>query len=113
MIRLARQEPACGIVHEYTLADCACVLVAGGLGERLGYSGIKIALPTEISTMTTYLELYCAEILALQAVSNAAAGTSTIVPLVIMTSDDTHKRTVDLLAVHNNFGMAEGQVRIR
>jgi UDP-sugar pyrophosphorylase len=25
--------------------DCAFVLVAGGLGERLGYSGIKVSLP--------------------------------------------------------------------
>lgn len=92
-------------------ADCACVLVAGGLGERLGYSGIKVALPTEITTGTTYLGLYCKEILALQASSNALAGTSNVVPLAIMTSDDTHQRTVDLLAANDNFGMAEGQVR--
>jgi UDP-sugar pyrophosphorylase len=94
-----------------TVADCACVLVAGGLGERLGYSGIKVALPTETTTGTTYLGLYCKEILALQASSNALAGTSNVVPLAIMTSDDTHQRTVDLLAANGNFGMAEGQVR--
>ena len=86
------------------------MLVAGGLGERLGYSGIKVALPTEITTATTYLGLYCAEILALQNASNKLAGTSNIVPLVIMTSDDTHRRTVDLLEANNNFGMAPGQV---
>jgi len=30
--------------------DAAMVLVAGGLGERLGYNGIKISLPTESVT---------------------------------------------------------------
>lgn len=34
------------------------MLVAGGLGERLGYSGIKVALPTELTTGTTYLQFY-------------------------------------------------------
>jgi UDP-sugar pyrophosphorylase len=92
------------------VSDCAAVLVAGGLGERLGYSGIKVALPTELSTWTTYLGLYCQEILALQKASNARAGTDRKVPLVIMTSDDTHSRTVMLLESNGNFGMAEGQV---
>lgn len=96
----------------FAVADCAAVLVAGGLGERLGYSGIKVALPTELSTWTTYLGLYCQEILALQKASNARAGTNRKVPLVIMTSDDTHKRTVELLERNGNFGMAEGQVRV-
>ena len=37
----------------------ACfVLVAGGLGERLGYSGIKVALPTELTTGVCYMEFY-------------------------------------------------------
>jgi UDP-sugar pyrophosphorylase len=45
------------------------VLVAGGLGERLGYSGIKIALPSETTTGTCYLDLYIQYILALQKAS--------------------------------------------
>jgi len=36
----------------------AFVLVAGGLGERLGYSGIKVALPTETTTGIAYLQFY-------------------------------------------------------
>ena len=34
------------------------VLVAGGLGERLGYSSIKIGLPVELVTETSFL-LFC------------------------------------------------------
>lgn len=30
--------------------------VAGGLGERLGYSGIKVALPAEITTGGSFLK---------------------------------------------------------
>lgn len=33
------------------------MLVAGGLGERLGYSGIKIALPTELASGKCFLQV--------------------------------------------------------
>jgi UDP-N-acetylglucosamine pyrophosphorylase len=103
-------SPVASVRPASACADCACVLVAGGLGERLGYSGIKVALPTEITTGTTYIGLYCKEILALQAASNKLAGTANTVPLAIMTSDDTHQRTVDALAADGYYGMADGQV---
>ncbi len=45
---------------------CGFVLVAGGLGERLGYGDIKLRLPSETCTMTTYLQLYIGQILHLQ-----------------------------------------------
>ncbi|KAJ7524654.1 hypothetical protein O6H91_17G014900 [Diphasiastrum complanatum] len=57
----------------------AFVLVAGGLGERLGYNGIKVALPSEITTRTCFLHLYIESILALQNASlKITAGISTI-----------------------------------
>jgi len=117
--------------------DCAMVLVAGGLGERLGYTDIKVSLPVQTATSMTYLELYVAQILAMQRYSNkvtaqdaaaaaaAAAGSSgtaapsaaaavaeRTVPLAIMTSDDTHARTAALLEKHANFGAAPGQIVI-
>ena len=88
-------------------AECAFVLVAGGLGERLGYSGIKVALPTESATGTCYLQLYAESILALQARAGGACGP---LPLAIMTSDDTHDRTLDLLAANSQFGLRPEQV---
>ena len=33
------------------------MLVAGGLGERLGYSGIKIALPTDLARGACFLQV--------------------------------------------------------
>lgn len=47
--------------------ETAFVLVAGGLGERLGYSGIKLALPVESASGACFLQLYIDSILALQA----------------------------------------------
>jgi UDP-sugar pyrophosphorylase len=38
-----------------TLGETAFVLVAGGLGERLGYNGIKIELPVELMTGCCFL----------------------------------------------------------
>ena len=37
------------------LKNCCFVLVAGGLGERLGYSSIKIGIPLDLVTNTTFL----------------------------------------------------------
>ena len=42
------------------------VLVAGGLGERLGFNGIKVSLPTEILTELSFLGFYIKRILAIQ-----------------------------------------------
>lgn len=98
--------------HTHTHPDAAFVLVAGGLGERLGYKGIKVALPTNTATMECYMSMYIRQILALQAMSNAASGASRVVPLAIMTSGDTHDKTVQLLKDNANFGMAADQVLV-
>jgi UDP-sugar pyrophosphorylase len=86
----------------------AFALVAGGLGERLGFSGIKVGLPSEITTEDCYLKVYIESILALQKATNATKP----LPLVIMTSDDTHSRTVSLLRQENYFGMEESQITL-
>ncbi len=88
------------------LADSCFVLVAGGLGERLGYNGIKIALPTEIVTETTFLQMYIQHILAFQAAARKIRGRGDVtLPLAIMTSDDTDAKTRALLNAHDYFGM--------
>ena len=106
----------------------AFVLVAGGLGERLGYSGIKVELPVEQASETKYLELYVKNILALQnreasgdgvsvgccgAKSTAGAEVkSQMIPLAIMTSDDTHEKTLSLLEKNDYFGASKEQVTL-
>ena len=85
------------------------VVVAGGLGERLGFSGIKIAISTEITTRTSYIELYISNILSLQAIARKEHP-ECVIPLMVMTSDDTHASTMELLRTHNYYGMLPDQV---
>ena len=94
------------------------VLVAGGLGERLGYSGIKLALPADSSRSSCFLEEYCHSILALQKVkkknasSSSSSSTSSFLPLAIMTSPDTHAKTLALLEENAYFGLQKQQVTL-
>ncbi len=82
------------------------VLVAGGLGERLGYSGIKLELPIELLEETMYLSWYAKHLLAYeQRMSEPKA-----VPFVIMTSGDTHEKTVACLEANHYFGLRHDQV---
>ena len=89
------------------------MLVAGGLGERLGFSGIKIALPCETVTNTSFLMLYIQSILAIQSKAQKSGSSDLLLPFVIMTSDDTHTRTMDFLEQNKYFGMDKNQVQPR
>jgi UDP-sugar pyrophosphorylase len=86
------------------------VVAAGGLGERLGFSGIKLALPCEIATGTSVLEFYCAHILALQRLLTTRLGRTVRLPLCVMTSVDTHEATLALLRDNAHYGLSAAQV---
>ena len=76
------------------VGETGFILVAGGLGERLGYSGIKIELPMDTETGVCYLEHYVQSILAFQNRARTASGNpNLIIPLCIMTSGDTDEKT--------------------
>ena len=86
------------------------MLIAGGLGERLGYSGIKIDLPvTVIEEDYCYLKFYVNYVKACRDRAlklNPQLDPNTFyVPLCIMVSDDTHDRTVALLEKYNYFDL--------
>lgn len=91
------------------LGSVGFVLVAGGLGERLGYHGIKLELPTELATETCYLSYYVHYILCIQ---KKYGKDGCKLPLCIMVSNDTRAGTEQLLKENNNFGMEEGQISI-
>ncbi len=98
------------------LSKLGLVLIAGGLGERLGYSGIKIDLP--VSTVEDdycYLKFYAHYIHACRERAIAYLDTSQdpssfFVPLCIMVSDDTHDRTLSLLEKFDYFGLDKSHV---
>ena len=70
------------------------------LGERLGFNGIKLALETQTVTGQGYLEYYLEWVLALQTRARKQIGASgdLEIPVLIMTSDDTHEQTAALVA---------------
>ncbi|ETO28501.1 hypothetical protein RFI_08629, partial [Reticulomyxa filosa] len=93
------------------IAYTGFVLVAGGLGERLGYDGVKPELPSEITTETSFMELYVSTLLAFQARAQRSHPDRQIkVPLAIMVSDDTHHKMQELMKRNNNFGMDNAQI---
>jgi len=101
-------------VGRHELGSVGFVLVAGGLGERLGYGDIKIGLPTEQVTGKCYLKYYCDYLFSLQAGYGAsrASGKDFLLPLCIMTSRDTNDRTVALLKKNDYFGLKKSQITI-
>ena len=86
----------------------AIVLVAGGLGERLGYNGIKLDIPVEVTETTSYLAHYAANLLAME----ARMETPRPVPFIIMVSEDTDAKTRASLEANNWFGLKQEQVHI-
>jgi UDP-sugar pyrophosphorylase len=86
----------------------AFVLVAGGLGERLGYSGIKLDIPVEVTETTPYLAHYAQNLLAMEARMEHPRP----VPFIIMTSEDTNAKTMASLEANNYFGLKKEQVHI-
>jgi UDP-sugar pyrophosphorylase len=90
----------------------AIAMVAGGLGERLGYEGIKIQIPFELCRLTTYLELYCKTILAYQQEFESSTGKFTEIPFLIMVSQDTDDLTIEALKSNNYYGLNPSQVQI-
>jgi UDP-sugar pyrophosphorylase len=84
------------------LSKLGFVLIAGGLGERLGYSGIKIGLPVSIIEPNyTYLKFYTQYVHACKeralALDSSLNKDTFYVPFCIMVSGDTGSRTRELL----------------
>ncbi len=96
---------ALGVAH---FAKMGIVMVAGGLGERLGYGGIKIDMPVEVLETTPYIQHYAACIRAMEARMKERRP----VPIVIMVSQDTEAPTVSTLETNGYFGLRKEQVHL-
>jgi UDP-sugar pyrophosphorylase len=82
------------------------VLVAGGLGERLGYPGIKLDIAVEVVQNMSYLAHYAAVLKAMEARGGRP------VPFVIMVSRDTYAGTLAALESNEYFGLSKDQVHL-
>lgn len=93
------------------LRHCCFVIPAGGLGERLGFSGVKFALPADLVSGTCVLGVYAAYIRAFEVLS-AEQGIVQHLPLVIMASEDTYEGIKSLLSDNGHFGLQPSQVTV-
>jgi UDP-sugar pyrophosphorylase len=104
---------ACERIGLENMGEAAFVLVAGGMGERLGYSGIKVALPIETTTRKSFLQYYIEYILAFQSRARRQTGQDRLrLPLMIMTSGATHEPTQRFLKENEYFGMDAEQITL-
>ena len=95
------------------IKDTVFVMVAGGLGERLGYPSIKIGIQTDLITLRPFIQVYIDIIKAYEDrahKSKSDLDKNWFIPLCIMTSGDTHDKTVQLLEENNNFGLKPKQI---
>merc|ERR1712232_33143 len=97
------------------MGDLCFVLVAGGAGERFGFGSaqnprIGISMLAEVTTETTFLEMYCQYILAFQARAQKD-NPSIKLPLLIMTAEgENDKMTSEYLKANNYFGLTKVKV---
>ena len=91
------------------LSKLCFVLIAGSLGERIGYSGVKVSLPVcTIEDDYSYLRYYSQYVLACEARARKLdpnLGNDFFVPIGIMVSDHTNSLTLSLLESNNFYGM--------
>ncbi len=92
------------------IGQLAIVMVAGGLGERLGYPGIKIAIPFELLSSLNYIHYYATTILAMENIYHERFGCRTTIPFIIMVSGDTEEATRIILREKHSYGLKSGQV---
>lgn len=94
------------------LRRVAFVIPAGGTGDRLGFSGVKFALPAEITTGAKVLEVYAQYILAFERLANMNGGEPVTIPLAFMVSESTRSGIEELLRDHDNFGLKPAQITL-
>ena len=83
----------------------AAVLLAGGMGTRLGVDGPKGAYDIGVTKPLYIFEQQMKNLVQV----NEKCGT--IVPLYIMTSDKNHEQTTSFWKAHNSFGYPETEVK--
>ena len=81
------------------------LLVAGGMGTRLGWDQPKGTFPIGPVTSRTLFELF------FQSIAQLGALHGVLPPLAIQTSPDNHEATEVFLAEHHHFGIPPERVR--
>jgi UDP-N-acetylglucosamine/UDP-N-acetylgalactosamine diphosphorylase len=97
--RVARRHAA--EVGEAALAsgEVAVVIVAGGMGTRLGFDGPKGTFPIGPVSGASLFAIHAEKVVAL------SRRYGKLIPLYVMTSRSNHETTARFFAEHGNFGL--------
>jgi UDP-N-acetylglucosamine/UDP-N-acetylgalactosamine diphosphorylase len=91
--------------REYRSGDVAVLMVAGGEGTRLGFSGPKGLFPLGPLSGKSLYQLQAEKVVSLSRRVGRA------VPLLVMTSPATDDETRGFFAAHDGFGLGASQLR--
>ena len=86
--------------------EVAVLMVAGGQGTRLGYSGPKGCFQIGAHSGKSIYQVQSEKVISL------SKRIGKVVPFLVMTSPMTNEETCDFFAVNDNFGLKDGQLRI-
>ena len=89
----------------YAAGKVAILMVAGGMGSRLGYDGPKGCYQLDLHSGKSIYQIQAEKVLSLSRRSNHD------VPFLVMTSPVTDSDTRDVFAAHGYFGLKPEQVR--
>lgn len=81
-----------------------CLILAGGQGTRLGFSGPKGSFPVSPIKGKSLFQLFC------ERTRSASLWSGCSLPLCIMTSALNHAQTIEFLLQHNHFGLPSSQI---
>lgn len=95
------------------LNEVALVLVAGGLGERLGLKINKLLVPFEPYQKKTYLHYYCQAIFALQKIYYEKYQEKITIPLLIISNEKGFVQIQQELERNNFFHLAKDQIHLK
>lgn len=91
------------------ISKMAVLILAGGVGQRLGHSRIKLELEFENIFGSTYLGLYMEYIKSLQSHVLKFKGIFVEIPIIFMVSVTTHQQIIEHLKENNYFEMNKSQ----
>jgi UDP-N-acetylglucosamine/UDP-N-acetylgalactosamine diphosphorylase len=98
--RVARRRAAEHGAASLAAGEAAVVIVAGGLGTRLGFDGPKGTFPIGPVSAASLFQIHAEKVVA----TGRRHGRA--IPLYIMTSPDNHEATVRFFDEHGRFGLS-------
>lgn len=95
-------------------SEVGALVLAGGQGTRLGFSGPKGMYSINLPSKCTLFQMIAERLLALRKIAAKNSGSSNdalpSIPFYIMTSPINHEQTIDFFEKHSCFGLPKDDV---